>query len=88
MADDGSLIVFRAAYCARNGPEIDGWSCGSAVNGPSLDYWRARERSERAAAKRARTAMARAIHQELAQEYAARIRGFDGKSSIVSRGQR
>jgi hypothetical protein len=40
----------------------------------SLDYLHARERAERAAAKRARTAKARHVHQELAQCYARKIR--------------
>jgi hypothetical protein len=44
----------------------------------SADYWRARERAERAAAKQARSPLARAVHQELAQEYAARVRGLEG----------
>lgn len=39
-----------------------------------LDYLHARERAERAAAKRARTAKARRVHQELAQCYASEIR--------------
>lgn len=40
----------------------------------SLDYLRARERAERAAAKSALTAKARHVHQELAQCYARKIR--------------
>jgi hypothetical protein len=35
------------------------------------DYYRKRERAERAAAKHAASAAARAVHQELAQSYAA-----------------
>ena len=38
------------------------------------EYFRNRERSERAAAKRARTCHARSIHQELALAYAAKSR--------------
>ncbi len=40
----------------------------------ALDYFRSRERAERAAAKRARSASARGVHQELAQRYAALVR--------------
>ena len=40
-----------------------------------VDYFRARERAERAAAKRANSAAARRIHQELAIEYATLARG-------------
>jgi hypothetical protein len=36
----------------------------------SLDYFRRRERSERAAAKNAASEAARRVHQELAQSYA------------------
>ena len=39
-----------------------------------LDYYRARERMERAAAKGARSSAARRIHQALAQAYAQTIR--------------
>lgn len=42
--------------------------------GQSLDYLRARERAERAAAKSALSAKARHLHQELAQCYASKIR--------------
>jgi hypothetical protein len=54
----------------------------------SADYWRARERAERAAAKKAGSTLARAVHQELAQEYAARVRGFDRERGRKSREQR
>ena len=40
----------------------------------SLDYFRARERIERAAAKNAATEAARRAHLELAQGYAALVR--------------
>lgn len=39
----------------------------------SRDYFRRRERAERAAAKRAGCEIARRIHQELAQNYAALV---------------
>jgi hypothetical protein len=41
----------------------------------SVDYFLARERAERAAAKRANSAAARRVHQELAIEYATLARG-------------
>ena len=43
-------------------------------NQDSLDYFRRRERAERAAAKQAASEAARRIHQELAQGYAKRLR--------------
>jgi hypothetical protein len=43
-------------------------------NSESQDYFRRRERAERAAAKNAATEAARRIHQELAQGYAALLR--------------
>jgi hypothetical protein len=39
----------------------------------SLDYFRRRERMERAAAKNAASEVARRVHQELAQQYAQRL---------------
>lgn len=41
----------------------------------SADYFRRRERSERAAAKSALSESARRIHQELAESYAQLLRG-------------
>jgi len=46
-------------------------------NSESHDYFRRRERAERAAAKNAATEAARRIHQQLAQGYAALLRKFD-----------
>jgi len=43
----------------------------------SHDYFRRRERAERAAAKNAATDAARRIHQQLAQGYAALLRNLD-----------
>ena len=45
-------------------------------NSESHDYFRRRERAERAA-KNAATEAARRIHQQLAQGYAALLRKFD-----------
>lgn len=72
MTDLSGLVVFRSA---SNGA----LAMGSPDDGPgpddwSLDYLRARERAERAAAKRAQSIAARHIHQELAQHYAALLR--------------
>jgi len=50
-------------------------------NSESQDYFRRRERAERAAAKNAATEAARRIHQELAQGYAALLRKPDEISS-------
>jgi hypothetical protein len=44
----------------------------------SIDYLRARERAERAAAKAARSIKTRHVHQELAQCYARKIRQAGG----------
>ena len=44
------------------------------INDESLEYFRRRERAERAAAKQAESEIVRRIHQELAQQYAERIR--------------
>lgn len=43
----------------------------------SEQYFRRRERDERMAAKQAASEIARRIHQELAQEYADRVRTSD-----------
>ncbi len=40
----------------------------------SKDYFRRREQAERAAAKNAATAIARGLHQELAQNYSELLR--------------
>jgi hypothetical protein len=38
------------------------------------DYWKRREQDERAAAENAASEIARRVHQELAQNYAERLR--------------
>jgi hypothetical protein len=56
-----SMLIFRSAA-----PD-----CGTAELGKdSPDYLLSRERDERAAAKNATSAVARSIHQKLAQAYA------------------
>ena len=65
MADLAGLVVFRNSgigHCAPDDDPRDG-------NCP-VEYLRAREMAERAAAKRAQSQAARQIHQELAQHYA------------------
>ena len=68
MTDFSGLVVFKnpgngehglcTAEAARDG------------DGCTADYFRNRERAERAAAKRAQSIAARQVHQELAQHYA------------------
>ena len=69
MADLAGLVEFRnmaIGHCAPDDEPRDG-SC-------PVEYWRAREMAERAAAKRAQSQAARHIHQELAQHYAEQVR--------------
>ena len=47
------------------------------IDQESQDYFRRRERAERAAAKRAASDIARRIHQELAQNYATLLHSAD-----------
>ncbi|HZB69670.1 MAG TPA: hypothetical protein VE403_04830 [Sphingomicrobium sp.] len=86
MADVAPIVVFRDAHRPWRGSENDARNSQGSFDRTSADYWRGRERAERAAAKRARSPLARAVHQELAQEYAARVRGIEG--STTSQGQR
>ena len=71
MTGMASLVVFRSSTNGLDEPSTD--ESGSAL-APSVDYLRARERAERAAAKRARSLAARHVHQELAQHYAKLVR--------------
>ena len=48
---------------------------GNMLDQDSLDYFRRRERAERAAAKHAASEAARRVHQELAQSYAEMMLG-------------
>jgi hypothetical protein len=59
-----SILVFSEEPFGSTG---DGSPCGAPS---TTDYWRARERAERAAAKAATSTAARHLHQELAQIYA------------------
>ena len=76
MADVAPIVVFRDAPGVSNGSSPEDRE--SSLDWSSADYWRSRERAERAAAEHAGSPMARAVHQELAQEYAARVRRFEG----------
>ena len=73
-ARDGPVTFTR--YSTANPDESDSMSKGWAGvrDQESLDYFRHRERAERAAAKKALSDAARRVHQELAQEYAELIR--------------
>ena len=75
MADVAPIVVFRNAHGVSDASVVDDRE--SSLLWSSADYWRARERAERAAAKHAGSPMARAVHQELAQEYAARVRRLE-----------
>ena len=86
MADVAPIVVFRDPYRPRCGSDNEAPEPQGSMDRMSADYWRARERAERAAAKQARSPVARAVHQELAQEYAARVRGLEG--ATTSKGQR
>ena len=72
MTEMTGLVVFRSSTNGLNGPSVE--EAGPAPE-PSLEYLRARERAERAAAKRAQSLAARHVHQELAQHYAELVRG-------------
>ena len=50
------------------------------IDSETSEYFRRRERAERAAAKIAATEAARRAHQELAQQYAAMLRGLSSPS--------
>jgi hypothetical protein len=72
MSEMAGVVVFRNSTSGMNGShaaedESDG-------NGCSVDYLRAREMAERAAAKRAHSLAARHAHQQLAQHYAELVR--------------
>lgn len=88
MPDVAPIVVFREQTCAHFGSAIDDRDAKEAFNPETSDHWRARERAERAAAKSARSAIARAVHQELAQEYSARVRELERNGRRASAGQR
>jgi hypothetical protein len=67
----GPVIVFRDRWSSRNESELPS---AKPVDAEWIDYCRARELAERAAAKKAGSIEARRIHQQLAQAYARMIR--------------
>ena len=67
----GPIIAFRDSWSRRNEIEPDG---ARPEDTEWIDYCRARELAERAAAKKASSCQARRVHQELAQAYTRMIR--------------
>jgi hypothetical protein len=68
--EGGSIVAFRDPWPTRNEAESE----PQKIDDPEwLDYCRARELAERGAAKNARSAEARGVHQQLAQAYARMI---------------
>ena len=67
MSDVAGLVVFKNSASMADG---EGAMRAIPMNEFSVDYLRARERAERAAAKHAGSLAARHVHQELAQHYA------------------
>ena len=88
MAYVAPIVVFRDPYRPRCGSDNGASEPQGAMDRMSADYWRVRERAERAAAKKAESPLARAVHQELAQEYAERVRGLDRQPGRKSKEQR
>jgi hypothetical protein len=72
MSDFAGLVVFKNSNNGEHG--LCAAEHETASLGGSVDYLRARERAERAAAKRAQSLAARHVHQELAQYYAQMVR--------------
>jgi hypothetical protein len=86
LADVAPIVVFRDAPGVSNGSSPEDRE--SSLDWSSADYWRARERAERAAAESASSPLARGVHQELAEEYAERVRRLQGPGAEPSGGQR
>jgi hypothetical protein len=72
MTDFAGLIVFKNSGCGEHG--LTAAEHEPVLHDCPVDYLRARERAERAAAKRAESLAARHVHQELAQHYAQLMR--------------
>jgi hypothetical protein len=85
LADVAPIVVFRNAPGVSNGSPPEDRE--SSLDWSSAEYWRTRERAERAAAKNAGSPMAHAVHRELAQEYAERVRRLESESFEQSAGQ-
>ncbi len=69
MGDLAGLVVFRNTAVGHCAPDDEPREASCPV-----EYLRAREMAERAAAKRAQSPAARHIHQELAEHYAELVR--------------
>jgi hypothetical protein len=81
--EGGTIVAFPDDWTARNEGDPD----LRERSGPEwIDYCRARERAERAAAKRAASIDARRVHQELAQAYAQSAKQQRGERAWVPRG--
>jgi hypothetical protein len=65
------MVVFKSS---SNDADAFAAQAALAADDHGVDYLRARERAERAAAKRAQSIAARHVHQELAQHYAELVR--------------
>jgi len=65
--EGGSIVTFQDSWPTKNEPEAE------PQKTDDVDYCRARELAERGAAKNARSAEARGVHQQLAQAYARMI---------------
>ena len=68
--EGGSIVPFTSPWPSRNEPEAH----ANPQDPDWLDYCRAREFAERAAAKDACSMEARRAHQEMAQAYADAVR--------------
>lgn len=69
--DGGSILTFHGPRLSRNEIEPEYRQAADPV---WLDYCRAREIRERAAAKNASSVQAQRVHQQLAMAYASAIR--------------
>jgi hypothetical protein len=73
--EGGSILMFRASWTPQDDSQFE---AEHPADGEWLEHCRARERAERAAAKKARSIEARRIHQELAQAYGRMIKRAGG----------
>ena len=72
MTDLSGLVVFKNVENGEHGFAAAEYE--PALQHCPVDYLRARERAERAAAKHAQSLAARHVHQQLAQHYAQLVR--------------
>ena len=73
MTDLPTMVTFRNPLSAQVHAGYND-DVPDELSERSVEYFRARERSERAAAKRAKSLAARHVHQQLAAEYASLVR--------------